>query len=256
MSKQTPKYTFVLIHGWGGSEESLLPLSEELEKQLTIKRISVKKRVIELPGFGNTPLPREFTLEDYSTYVDRVINKFFDNGSQLVLIGHSFGGKLILNSASKKRYPPAKLVLIDISGLAPRNSLKKQLFLAISQISYPIQGLLNFLGLTRFSRFLRKAFYKFIVRARDYEKISDPVLKKSFLNVVNTHLSEEQVKNTSYPTLILWGEKDKVTPLWMGDKLHKLISQSNIVTFPEATHSLPLKQAKESAEAIIQYLEQ
>jgi len=254
MSKLVPQLTVLFIHGWGGSNKSLTPLLEEVAVQLNLKNISSKLKNIELPGFGNTKLEREYTLEDYSQYVLKIITKNYNPESQLILIGHSFGGKIILNISIKGKYPKTKIILLDASGLEPKTRLKKKILNQIVKIISPVKYLLTVLRLESLEAFPRKVFYKFIVRTRDYENITDPTLKKTFLNLVNTHLAEEKISTIENSSLIIWGETDKATPLWMGDKLHSLLKNSNLVVLPNIGHGLPLKEPKKVGAIITEYI--
>lgn len=43
---------------------------------------------------------------------------------------------------------------------------------------------------------------------------------------------QEDAKKIKVPTTIIWGDKDKVTPIWRGERLHSLIPNSKFVTVP------------------------
>ena len=53
-------------------------------------------------------------------------------------------------------------------------------------------------------------------------------MKSTFVNVVNTHLNKI-VKNIVQDTLIIWGDKDKDTPLYMAHKLNRRIKNSSLI---------------------------
>jgi pimeloyl-ACP methyl ester carboxylesterase len=52
-------------------------------------------------------------------------------------------------------------------------------------------------------------------------------------------LSPEDLQNISVPTLLIWGEKDKVVPLEVGERLHRDLRYSTLYTYPEAGHLIP-----------------
>ena len=60
-------------------------------------------------------------------------------------------------------------------------------------------------------------------------------MKQTFVNVVNEDLCV-YAKNINSKTLIVWGEKDKDTKIFMAKKLHKLIFLSELVFIKGAGH--------------------
>lgn len=257
MSKQNC-VRFVLMHGWGGSRDSLVSLSELISGKLSTadSALQVYTDLLEAPGFGQTELDRVYKFSDYCEYFKQRISTLAAEtpDCQLVLIGHSFGGKILLQLAADNIFPDARFVIINSSGLKPRNSRKKKIFKAASVAYKPLKLTLNRLGLSGMQKFARKAIYKYVVRARDYEKIQDTVLLETFKNVIDYNLSESALAEIKSPTLLIWGEKDTATPLWMGQRLHELIGGSELVTVPDATHGLPLRQPEKCADIITEWL--
>ena len=68
----------------------------------------------------------------------------------------------------------------------------------------------------------------------DYKKLS-PTMKKTFSNIVEYDLSDLS-KNIRCPTLLVYGNKDKQTPMYMAKKLHKNIKQSRLIVFKGCGH--------------------
>ena len=68
----------------------------------------------------------------------------------------------------------------------------------------------------------------------DYFKLKDNV-KKTFQNIVNEDLFS-YLKSINAETLILWGEKDKDTPLKDAYKIKKEIKNSELIIFKNASH--------------------
>ena len=60
-------------------------------------------------------------------------------------------------------------------------------------------------------------------------------MHETFKNIINEDLSIHY-KNIYQETLILWGEKDQDTPLKNAYKLKKLISNSELIIFENASH--------------------
>lgn len=239
------------IHGWGGSAKSLQPLGNALVEKLKTSGINTNLQILELPGFGQTPLTREFSFIDYVDYVRSIISSKSVPGEELLILGHSFGGKIIMQLGIDKAFLQAKFVLINASGIFPNNSLKKTMFKVITLVLSPLKLALKFVGL---EKFFRKAFYKYVVGARDYEKIKDPKLKDTFKQVIEAHIDEKLLSEIDNKTLVIWGGSDKDTPLWMGEKIAAAIPQSELAVFPEATHGLPLREPEAVAAKVQEWL--
>ncbi len=228
---------FVLLHGWRGSSKSLEALSKELEKE------GHKTLILEMPGHGNTPAMMEpWNMERFSKWANAlIVQSGFIN---YVLVGHSFGGKIILEGVTNGILTPKKIVLIDSNGIKPRNSVKKALFKSGSTLLSPV---LN----TSLGKPIRKILYKYVIREADYEKTSGN-LRESF-KIFNEENYDEKLKKITIPTIIIWGTEDKVTPLWMGEKLNGGIRGSKLIKL-KGTHGLPLKNPKVVALEIIKNL--
>ena len=124
------------------------------------------------------------------------------NVSQVFLLGHSFGGSIAVKFAL--RYPEKikKLFLIDCAGIR-RKSIKKQAIKKIANF-FKIFSFLPFYSL------FRKCFYKII--KSDYPNVKEGAMKETYYNVINEDISKH-FSGISVPTVVIWGRKDKLTPL-------------------------------------------
>ena len=60
-------------------------------------------------------------------------------------------------------------------------------------------------------------------------------MRKTFVNVVNEHL-DYKLKEIDNKTLLVWGEKDTETPLYMGKRFKRGLKNSELVTLKNAGH--------------------
>ena len=175
-------------------------------------------------GFGETPHPdHPLTLDDYATGVRDLLDA--SGIEETILVAHSFGGRVALRLAAKD--PRVKgLVLIDSAGMPPRRSL-----------GYYIRV---------FSYKLAKRFgiEKKGAGSADYAALSG-AMRRTFVNIVNTS-SVADAKSITVPTLLLWGEKDADTPLYMCRRLRRLIRGSEAVVLRGAGHFSYLERAGEA----------
>ena len=230
------------MHGWGGSSLSM----EGLQKELAQKGFLVFN--LDLPGFGKTPLTKsEMSMDDYKD----VIVEFMEakNIYQPVIIGHSFGGKLAVKLALDKPELISKIVLISASAVKPLNDTKKSLFSKISNFGKKVFSSKN---LKKLYNPVRKFYYYYIVRERDYFDAGQK-LQKTFIRV-NDEYYDELLEKVKVPTLVIWGALDKVTPLWMGQKLESSIKGAELKIIKDAKQNLPLTKPEIVSEIIYNYL--
>jgi pimeloyl-ACP methyl ester carboxylesterase len=229
--------TLIFLHGWGGSQKSFAKVDEIMKK----KGYSTLR--LEMPGFGKTPeMKKAWEMDDFALWVKRHILKSKINN--YVLIGHSFGGRIILHSIVNKILKPSHIVLIDSSGIKPKNTFKTKFWKLVSRFGKIFQ---NFPLYNQ----VRKYVYKILIRERDYLNTSGN-LKKTFQNI-NTAYYDKEIKNIKTPTLIIWGKNDKITPVWMANTLSRNINNSKLKVI-EGDHSLPLKRAETIASIIDKFL--
>lgn len=231
----------LLLHGWGGSIESL----EELQLRLSDKGYKVYN--LDLPGFGSSEkLKSVMDLADYAEFIGDFIgeNKLINP----VLVGHSFGGKIAAKYCIDENNKVSQLILINSSGIKPRNSLKKSIFRMLSKVGKFIFSLPL---LRRAEPFAQKFLYKGLVREVDYLNADD--MRETMSMVVDEHLDDE-LEKIQNDTLIIWGENDSYVPLWMGQRFTELIPQSKFVMVEDATHGLPLHDPAIVANQIEKFL--
>ena len=231
------EYTIVFVHGWGGSKQSLSALSDLLVSK------GFKTLVLELVGHGETlEMNKPWNMVDFANWLKEEIIK--NNITKYVLLGHSFGGKIILEAVISKLLKPEKSILINISGVKPKNTIKKAFFTLISIF---FRFLKNFGFLDK----LKYYFYRYVVRETDYVKLGGN-LKKTFKNIIDKHYNDKLVEFNS-EALIIWGKQDTYTPVWMGKFLSEKILK-NVYYELDGTHSLPIKYPEKFINLIVKFL--
>lgn len=157
-----------------------------------------------------------YSLSDYVREVrdymeeNRIVKPF--------VIAHSFGARIAVLAAAEDPELFSKAVLCGAAGLKPRFSLKKACKKAAFNILKRIAG--------------KEKLQKFY--SSDYRKLS-PVLRESFIKIVNERLDKvaEKVKT---PTALIFGDKDRETPVYMGRKYNNKIKGSKLYIIKGAGH--------------------
>ena len=170
--------------------------------------------LVDFNGFGDSPEPSyPYSLDDYVHSILEIVRYYKIESFSLVC--HSFGGRVGIKFCYKYGYLVDKLVLADVAGMKPRR-----------KIGY-------YLAILR-HKILNKFHVPHQAGSKDYRALS-PIMKKTFVRVVNEHL-EHYAEYIKVQTLLIWGNKDKETPVYMGKRLLRLIAKSRMILFQGCGH--------------------
>lgn len=217
----------VMLHGWGRSLDLLRGLGELLSA-------SCRVVLVDLPGFGNSPLPHGASNDGggWSTldYAERIVRWLDAEGiAKCILVGHSFGGRISVQIAARYQDRIAGVVLIGSHGLQRTRTPREQLRIScIKRLVSLAKGIDGTLGTRLFQHYLAPRF-----GSTDYKNAGE--LRKTLVKTVNEDLSE-QAKGIKAPTLLVWGANDTETPPELGRKYRSLIEGSELIVLPHKDH--------------------
>lgn len=209
--------TVILLHGWLTSLETMKPLQLHLSKKF-------KVYAVDVVGFGKSELPsKPMNTDDFGDFLNEFIEKL--NIKNPILIGHSNGGRMIINFAGRNLKPINKIVLIDSAGIKPKRDAKY--YVKIYKFKF-CKNVFRILPKTKnINKIKEKVLSKF--GSSDY-KNSPEVLKKTMSIIVNEDL-KCIMPNIKVPTLLIWGEDDTATPISDAKIMEKLIPDAGLVSF-------------------------
>lgn len=238
------KDPIVILHGWGSLVSG--------EKRFGIvKKLLEKKgfRVFtpDLPGFGSNKLKKEeLFFEDYVQFVKDFIEK--NKLKKVILLGHSFGGRIAI--AFSARYPKyvSKLVLVCASGIPhPLPSLKKKIVYVATKVLRPLFLLP---GISFFYKQLRKIVY-YAIGEMDYYKAGS--LTKTFKNIYQVSIVDD-LPRIHMPTLIVWGRDDTFVPVADGQFMHEKIKKSRLKIVEREGHKFPYENPEKFVLNILTFV--
>lgn len=246
----------ILLHGFGACAYTWRLLGPELAGERRVFTIDLKGH-----GFSDKPQDGKYAVRDQAEMVAAFIRD--RNLKDAVLIGNSMGGGVALMTYFQMREesPPRikGLVLIDSAGYPQ----KLPWFIHMARI--PV---LNTLGANLLSpRFvtglvLRKCYY-------NKDKITDEMIaayayygslpgaadavRETAKQIIPPDMEAmiAQYKTVRVPTLIIWGEEDKVVPLAVGRNFKRDIPDSELVILPRCGH-LPQEEEPLETRRLIQ----
>lgn len=231
----------VLMHGWGcraSTLESVARVVRELGRPLIN---------VDFPGFGDSSEPAEiWGVEQYTEAIEELLRRE-NAGSDVVLLGHSFGGRVGIVYAS--RNPVGKLILVDAAGVKPRRTLRYY----IKVYSFKAQKHLMRLVLGRKRAEERLDRLRAKAGSSDYRN-STPRMRAIMSRVVNEDLCH-LMPRISAPTLLIWGSEDTATPIADAKKMERLIPGAALVSFEGAGHYSFLDRPAQFAAVLRSFLQ-
>lgn len=220
----------VLLHGWGSNIKLFANLIDLLSKKYMVV-------AMDMPGFGESAEPPSaWCVDDYVEFVIDFLKDY--DTDKVMLLGHSFGGRVIikLNSCKNLPFSITKVILVDSAGILPPKSNKKSFRTYYYKIGKAVlsMGIVQKIAPDALENFRKK------MGSADYAAAS-PLMRQVLVKVVNEDL-EPLLPNIKCPTLLVWGVNDTATPLSDGEKMEKLIPDAGLVKLENAGHYSFLEQ--------------
>ncbi len=212
----------LLLHGWGASLESWRGVIGALSD-------SCRLIALDFPGCGGSELPKKPL--DINDYVALVME--FCSALELrdpILVGHSHGGRVIMKLVGSGLMSPEKIVFIDAAGIKPKFSIKKQFKI------YSFKAVRRILTLpvirNHTEELLKKARAHF--GSADYNSAPE-VMRKTMVKLVNDDMTP-YIDGIKASTLLIWGENDTATPLYMAKRLESVIPDCGLCVIRNTGH--------------------
>ena len=214
----------VILQGWGTDYTLYAPVADLISDRFKVVQF-------DLPGFGLSEEPDiPWDVSMYADFVIELLNVL--NIGSALLIGHSYGGRIIIRLASRDNLPfeITRIILIDSAGILPvrtRRQIRRQ----------NTYKLLKRLFDNRIIYFLFTEIiddWKSKQGSADYRAAS-PVMRVTMVKAVNEDLTEYLPK-IKQDTLLIWGDKDTATPIRDAHIMAENIPNSGLAVIPGAGH--------------------
>ena len=183
----------LFLHGWGANKEIM-------KKAFGMYFKDFRHVYVDMPGFGASSMHGALATKDYA----KIMKSFLDElgANPKIIFGHSFGGKVatLLN--------PEYLALLSSAGIVAKKPLWVRFKIALFKF-------LKLFGLG----FL----YKFFA-TKDVKGMSK-TMYETLKNVVDEDFSSK-FADFGGKAFVFWGEEDKATPLKSGERVSRLIKNS------------------------------
>ena len=212
----------ILLHGWLCTLETMMPIANSLSQNF-------KVYLVDIVGFGKSDLPEHpLNTDDFGDFLKEFVEKL--NIQNPILIGHSNGGRMIINAVGRGIVDAKKIVLMDSAGIIPKRKPKYYIKVGIFKAGKTILNKIpNVAGMKELKEKLLNN-----VGSSDY-RASAPVLKETMKIILNEDVTP-LLPNIKVPTLLIWGTNDTDTPIADAKKMQSLIPDCGIVEYKNSGH--------------------
>ena len=201
---------------------------------------------VDLPGHGNSEGPSLKSIEKISDWIKSLMLKI--NIEKIIIVGHSQGGLVGIDFAS--RYPELieKIVLVansykmpvnqDLIDLAEAGDEKAVLLM----MKWGYEGSKAFIG--------GNPVKKIVNSARDIREVL-----AVDLNACNNYKNgENAIKKINCPTLCIFGDLDKMVPVKVGLKMSEQITNSETKIISDCGHMIIFEKAFEMRKLVKDFI--
>ena len=222
--------TVVILQGWGTD----LGVYDSVASS-----INEKYRVVQfdLPGFGGSDEPREaWNVDAFADFFCKFMEAL--EIRKAILIGHSYGGRVIIKLAARESLPFEidRIVLIDSAGVLPKRSFSQKMKIRRYKI---LKKILN----------LKLVYFLFPELIDDWRsrqgsadyRNATPMMRNCLVMAVNEDLTPLLPK-IKQETLLIWGDKDTATPIGDAKIMDEMIPNSGLAVIPGTGHFSFLEQ--------------
>jgi pimeloyl-ACP methyl ester carboxylesterase len=193
---------------------------------------------VDLPGFGGTPPPEvAWGSPEYAEALGPILEGMTDG---VVVLGHSFGGRVAVHLAAKWPERVAGLVLTGAPLYRPTGAVRR------APLQFRVVKRLAKSGLASES-LLEK--YRQRYGSADYRAASG-IVRDILVKVLNEDYGEA-IANVRCPVELVWGDNDTAAPLSVAERLRDTLPRgANLVVLPGAGHLTPITAPSELRAAV------
>jgi pimeloyl-ACP methyl ester carboxylesterase len=246
----------VFVHGLSGSWPNWL-------EQLPVFAAERRVLTLDLPGFGHSPMAAEkISISGYARLLDRLFEKLGIDAAAIV--GNSMGGFIAAELAIAFPQRVERLVLVSAAGIStfgdPRSLRALPTLRRLDRIlTWYLAWMASKSELVTARPRLRDATMSVVVRhpSRLSAALAAEQLrgagKPGFTQALEANLTydfRDRLPEIACPTLIVWGERDRVIPARDADVFAELIPNSRKVVMEDTGH-LPMLERPTEFNALL-----
>src|SRR5688572_26008496 len=198
----------------------------------------------DLPGSGESAEPPE--AWDVAAYARFVLGVCDELGlERFSLVGHSFGARIGIVIAATEPDRIARMVLTGAAGLKPKRKPSYYAKVGVAKAGRAVGAVGGAPGRRLQDRMRRR------VASSDWLEATE-AMRGTFRRVISEDLSPH-LPHIRASTLLVWGERDEDTPLWMGRRMEEAIPDAGLVVL-DGGHYAYAERAAEFNRIVAHFL--
>ncbi|MFC6204441.1 alpha/beta hydrolase [Psychrobacter urativorans] len=233
----------LLIHGFGGNKDNFTRIANQLDSYHLI--------IPDLLGFGNSSKPM---AADYraDAQAERLHELLQAKGvaSNIHVAGNSMGGAISVAYAAKYPQDVKSLWLIDSAGFWSAGLPKSLEGATLENNPLLITKTEDIYGLYNFVMYKPPYIPKSVKAVFAQERIANKELDAKILEQIVMDNVEERAKviaEYDIPTLVVWGDKDRVIKPETTELIKDIIPQAEVIMMPNIGHVPMIEAVKQTA---------
>jgi len=235
--------TVVLLHGTASSLHTWEAWTDELSKYYRVVSF-------DMPGFGITgPEPNGiYTRERYQQFIEDVLNRL--GVDTCYMAGNSFGGYMAWSYAAHHPDKVKKLAILNSSGY-PRGDQPTPISFQMQKQNWLKPVLTRITPASLVRRSVEVVYY-------DDSKITDALVQRymdlllregnraGFMGKIQqiTYDFTDEIRSVQCPTLIMWGDEDKLVNVEAAHRFHQDLPLSELLIYEHMGH-VPMEEIPE-----------
>jgi pimeloyl-ACP methyl ester carboxylesterase len=252
----------VFVHGLSGSWPNWL-------EQLPVLAKDHRVIAMDLPGFGHSPMPEEpITISAYARLLDGLLDAL--SVSAATVVGNSMGGFVSTELAIVYPQRVERLVLVSAAGISTYRHRDVERIEPYLRRLAPMVALYTGWTAARSDWIVRRSGLRnltlgFVMRhpsrlpgALAAEQLRGAG-KPGFMPALRANIDypiRERLPEIACPTLIVWGDEDRVIPVEDASAFEELIPNSRKVIFEGTGHMAMLERPAAFNELLHEFVEE
>ena len=234
----------LLVHGFGGNKDNFTRIARQLENYNLI--------IPDLLGFGDSskPMAADYRAEAQATRLHELLQAK-GLASNIHIGGNSMGGAISVAYAAKYPKEVKSLWLIDSAGFWSVGVPKSLESATLENNPLLVNKKEDFYQMYDFVMSKPPYIPKSVKAVFAQERIANKALESKILAQIVEDNVEERAKviaEYNIPTLVVWGEEDKVIKPETVTLIKEIIPQSQVITMPKIGHVPMIEAVKETAK--------
>jgi pimeloyl-ACP methyl ester carboxylesterase len=215
----------VFVHGLGGDAQEWAPLL------LDVVRGGFRVYAMDLPGYGESAAPpgRSYSISEQARFVGSFLEAM--HTGPVALVGASMGGWISAAVALDAPQRVERLVLMDSAGFAFKPDFNVALFTPTTP--QEVDALLALISPqpNPIPEFVKEDVIR-QSRGRAW------VINRALASMdAGGDVLDSRFSLLKVPVLLVWGKQDRITPLWLGEAMHRAAPQSVLEVYDGCGHA-------------------